>query len=60
MKTFQKTIKETASISYVFERGTGLNKGLNFLVKYNKSLGLAFDSVLVSDIAEARRVAKNW
>lgn len=60
MEVFQKTIKETANTAYVFERGTGLNKGLNFLVKYNKALGIAFDSVLVSDVPEARRIAKEW
>lgn len=60
MRTYQKHIKETASMSYVFERGTGLNKGLNFLMKYNKSLGIAVDSVIVTDIAEARSIAKTW
>lgn len=60
MKTFQKTIKETATTAYVFERGTGLNSGLNFLMKCNKATGLAFDSIVVSDIAEARRIAKTW
>lgn len=60
MKTFEKTIKETASTSYVFAHGTGLNKGLNFLMKYNKALGVAFDSIAVTDIVEARRIAKTW
>lgn len=60
MKTFQKTIKETADTVYVFARGTGLNKGLNFLMKYNKALAIPFDSLVVTDIAEARRIAKAW
>lgn len=60
MKTFQKTIKETEHVLYVFTAGTGLNKGLNFLIKVNKALGVSFDSVVVTDILEARRIAKNW
>lgn len=60
MKTFEKTIKETEHVLYVFAAGAGLNKGLNFLTKVNKTLGVSFDSVVVTDIWEARRIAKNW
>lgn len=59
MKTVQ-TIKETTNTFYMFVCGTGLNKGLNFLMKYNKALGIAFDSIVVTNIAEARRIAKTW
>lgn len=60
MKTSRKTIKETEYTLYVFAAGTGLNSGLNFLMKVNKALGVAFDSITVTDIWEARRIAKNW
>lgn len=60
MKTYRKTIKETEHTLYVFAAGTGLNRGLNFLMKVNKALGVAFDSITVTDIWEARRIAKNW
>ena len=60
MKTLGKTIKETGNTLYVFVNGKGLNKGLNFLMKYNKAIGIAFDSIIVTDIAEARRISKEW
>lgn len=60
MKTYRKTIKETEHTLYVFAAGTGLNRGLNFLMKVNKTLGVAFDSITVTDIWKARRIAKNW